>query len=160
MRPVVEFMLRLMYELSDQIAKARSFAFIADIHEISHDFNAHPPDVAIPLVMERHPPGYYNTDLGYSLAHFTQDYLDAVDRRTTVIVLGDGRNNFNDPRLDCFDAVKRRARKLLWFNPEFRGQWGTGDSDMLSYAPLCDAVHTVSTLAQLADAVDHLFDTH
>jgi hypothetical protein len=38
--------------------------------------------------------------------------------------------------------------------------WGTGDSDMLAYAPLCDAVHTVSTLAQLADAVDQLFDTH
>ncbi len=159
MRPVVEFMLRLMYELSDQIAKARSFAFIADIHEISQDFNAHPPDVAIPLVMEQHSPGYYNTDLGYSLAHFTQDYLDAVDRRTTVIILGDGRNNYNDPRLDAVDAIKRRARKLLWFNPEFRAQWGSGDSDMPLYAPLCDAVHTVSTLAQLGDAVDHLFDT-
>ena len=160
MRPVVEFMLRLMYELGDQIAKARSFAFIDDIHEISQDFNEHPPDIAIPEVMERLPPGYYNTDLGYSLAHFTHDYLDAVDRRTTVIILGDGRNNLNDPRLDAFDTIKRRARKLLWFNPEFRMQWGTGDSDMLAYAPLCDAVHTVSTLAQLADAVDHLFDAH
>jgi len=158
MRPVVEFMLRLMYELSDQIAKARSFAFIDDISEISQDFDENPPDVAVPQVMERLHPGYYNTDLGYSLAHFTKDYLDAVDRRTTVIILGDGRNNFNDPRLDSFDVIKRRARKLLWFNPEFYGQWGTGDSDMLAYAPLCDAVHTVSTLAQLADAVDHLFD--
>ncbi len=160
MRAVVEFMLRLMYELNDQIAKARSFAFIDDITEISHDFAENPPDVAVYQVMERLHPGYYNTDLGYSLAHFVKDYLDAVDRRTTVIVLGDGRNNFNDPRLDALDAIKRRARKVLWFNPEFRGQWGTGDSDMLLYAPLCDAVHTVSTLAQLADAVDHLFDAH
>ncbi|MGH2592884.1 MAG: vWA domain-containing protein [Anaerolineae bacterium] len=160
MRPVVEFMLRLMYELGDQIAKARSFAFIDDISEISQDFAENPPDVAVPEVMERLRPGYYNTDLGHSLAHFTHAYLDAVDRRTTVIILGDGRNNFNDPRLDAFDAIKRRARKMLWFNPEFRMQWGTGDSDMLAYAPLCDAVHTVSTLAQLADAVDHLFDAH
>ena len=160
MRAIVEFMLRLMYELNDQIAKARSFAFIDDITEISHDFAENPPDVAVYQVMERLHPGYYNTDLGYSLAHFVKDYLDAIDRRTTVIVLGDGRNNFNDPRLDALDAIKRRARKVLWFNPEFRGQWGTGDSDMLLYAPLCDAVHTVSTLAQLADAVDHLFDAH
>lgn len=158
MRPVVEFMLRLMYELSDQIAKARSFAFIDDITEISQDFAANPPDVAVFGVMERLRPGYYNTDLGFSLVHFAKDYLDAVDRRTTVIILGDGRNNFNNPRLDVLDTVKRRARKLLWFNPEYQAMWDTGDSDMPAYAPLCDAVHTVSTLAQLADAVDHLFD--
>jgi len=158
MRPVVEFMLRLMYELSDQIAKARSFAFVADLSEITEDFTSNPPDAAIPLIMDRIRPGYYNTDLGNSLATLTHDHFDCVDRRTTVIILGDGRNNFNDPRLDCFDAIKRRARKVLWFNPEFRGQWGTGDSDMLAYEPLCHAVHTVSTLAQLADAVDHLFD--
>ncbi|HEY4687714.1 MAG TPA: VWA domain-containing protein [Anaerolineae bacterium] len=160
MRPVVEFMLRLMYELGDQIAKARSFAFIDDIHEISQDFAENPADVAVYRVMDRLRPGYYNTDLGYSLAHFTDDYLDAVDRRTTVIILGDGRNNFNDPRLDCVESIKRRARRLLWFNPEYRAVWGTGDSDMLAYAPFCDCIHTVSTLAQLADAVDHLFDTH
>jgi hypothetical protein len=159
-RPVVEFMLRLMYELGDQIAKARSFAFIDDISEISQDFAEHPADVAVFQVMDRLRPGYYNTDLGFSLAHFVKDYFDAVDRRTTVIVLGDGRNNFNDPRLDCLDLIKRRARKLLWFNPEYRALWGSGDSDMLAYAPVCDAVHTVSTLAQLADAVDRLFDTH
>jgi hypothetical protein len=158
MRPVVEFMLRLMYELSDQIAKARSFAFIDDLTEISQDFVENPPDVAVFGVMERLQPGYYNTDLGFSLAHFTKDYLDAIDRRTTVIILGDGRNNYNDPRLDAFEVVKRRARKMLWFNPEYQAMWGDGDSDMLAYAPLCDAVHTVSTLAQLADAVDHLFD--
>jgi uncharacterized protein with von Willebrand factor type A (vWA) domain len=159
MRPVVEFMLRLMYDLNDQVAKARSFAFIDDITEISQDFAENPADIAVFNVMERLRPGYYNTDLGFSLAHFTKDYFDAVDRRTTVIILGDGRNNFNDPRLDCLDAIKRRARKLLWFNPEYRAVWGTGDSDMPAYAPLCDAVHTVTTLAQLADAVDHLFDT-
>jgi uncharacterized protein with von Willebrand factor type A (vWA) domain len=48
---------------------------------------------------------------------------------------------------------------VVWFNPEPRYQWGTGDSDMLQYAPLCDAVHQVSNLAELGDAVDKLF-TH
>jgi uncharacterized protein with von Willebrand factor type A (vWA) domain len=160
MRPVAEFMLRLTYELGDQIAKARSFAFVDDINEISQDFAENPPEVAVFEVLERLRPGYYNTDLGFSMAHLVKDHFDAVDRRTTVIFLGDGRNNFNDPRLDAFDAIKRRARKVVWFNPEHSAMWGTGDSDMLAYAPLCDAVHTVSTLAQLADAVDQLFDTH
>jgi hypothetical protein len=33
----------------------------------------------------------------------------------------------------------------------------TDDSDMLQYAPVCDAVHQVSNLAELGEAVDKLF---
>jgi uncharacterized protein with von Willebrand factor type A (vWA) domain len=109
-------------------------------------------------VLERIPPGYYNTDLGAALVEFTHDHFDSVDRRTTVIFLGDGRNNYNDPRLDLVDQIKRRAKRVLWFNPEHSLQWRHGDSDMLQYAPLCHAVHRVSNLAELAEAVDRLFD--
>lgn len=158
MRPVAEFMVRLMYELSDQIARARSFAFINHIHDLTREFEHGRASEVVQEVLERIPPGYYNTDLGAALAEFTHDHFDCVDRRTTVIFLGDGRNNFNDPRLDLVDQIKRRAKRVLWFNPEHSSQWRTGDSDMLQYAPLCDAVHRVSNLAELADAVDRLFD--
>jgi len=158
MRPVAEFMVRLMYELSDQIARARSFAFINHIHDLTREFEHGRASEVVQDVLERIPPGYYNTDLGAALAEFTHDHFDCVDRRTTVIFLGDGRNNFNDPRLDLVDQIKRRAKRVLWFNPEHSSQWRTGDSDMLQYAPLCDAVHRVSNLAELADAVDRLFD--
>jgi uncharacterized protein with von Willebrand factor type A (vWA) domain len=158
MRPVAEFMVRLMYELSDQIARARSFAFINHIHEVSQDFDHGRASEVVQDVLEKIPPGYYNTDLGSALADFTHDHFDAVDHRTTVIFLGDGRNNFNDPRLDLIDQIKRRAKRVLWFNPEHPLQWRSGDSDMLQYAPLCDSVHQVSNLAELAAAVDRLFD--
>jgi hypothetical protein len=157
MRPVAEFMLRLMYEMQDQVAKARSFAFNDHLEEVSDEFIGHRPDEAVPLVLHRIPPGYYATDLGRGLSDFCGDYLDAVDRRTTVIFLGDGRNNFNDPRLDLFEHIKRRARRVVWFNPEERYLWGAGDSDMLQYLPLCDAVHQVSNLSELTEAVDKLF---
>jgi uncharacterized protein with von Willebrand factor type A (vWA) domain len=83
--------------------------------------------------------------------------MGTVDRRTTVIVLGDGRNNHNDPNLRDFETIKRRARRVVWFNPESPRLWGTGDSDMPQYVPLCDTVHQVSNLRQLVDAVDSLF---
>ena len=158
MRQVVDFLLRLVYEVQDQIAKARSFAFIERIEEISGEFTAGAPDAAIGSVLQQMPPGYYNTDLGASLDHFTHEFFDAVDSRTTVIVVGDGRNNYNDPRLDRFNQIKRRARRVLWMNPEPVYEWGTGDSDMLRYAPLCDSVHQVSNLAELTSAVESLFD--
>ena len=156
MRPHASFMLTLMYELQDVISRTRSFAFIDDMHDITADFTGQRPEAAIAEVLERIPPGYYSTDLGTSLATFCRDHLSAVDRRTTVIVLGDGRNNYRDPRLDCITTIRRHARRVLWFTPEHQGQWGSGDSDMHRYAPMMDQVHYVSTLRQLADAIDHL----
>lgn len=157
MREVVEFMLRLMYELQDQVAKARSFGFYDHLEEVSDDFLGHRPAEAIPLVMHRFPYIPYGTDLGKSLNDFCAHHFDAVDRRTTVVFLADGRNNYNDPRLDLLERLQRRARRVVWFNPEPRYQWGTGDSDMHLYAPVCNAVHQVSNLAQLTAAVDKLF---
>jgi uncharacterized protein with von Willebrand factor type A (vWA) domain len=79
-----------------------------------------------------------------------------VDRRTTVIVLGDGRNNHRNPRTDLLAALQRRSKRLVWLNPEAPPRWGTDDSDMLAYAPRCDAVYPVANLAQLSAAVDRL----
>lgn len=156
-RHCAEFMLRLLYELQDQVAKARSFAFIDRIEEISEAFHEHRPEVAVETVLRRLPPGHYNTDLGAALEQFDRRHLDAVDRRTTVIFLGDGRNNHSDPRVDLIDRIRRRARRVLWMNPEPRPLWGTGDSDIWAYVPFCDHVHQVSNLAELSAAVDRLF---
>jgi uncharacterized protein with von Willebrand factor type A (vWA) domain len=157
MRPIVSFMLLLVYALQDQVSRTRSYAFIADLYDISNDFNESRPEAAIEAIQQRIRPGYYNTDLGNSLATFARDHMGTVDRRTTVIVLGDGRNNHNDPNLRDFETIKRRARRVVWFNPESPRLWGTGDSDMPQYVPLCDTVHQVSNLRQLVDAVDSLF---
>lgn len=159
MRPVVEFMLRLMYELQDQVAQARSFAFIDDIQEITADFMEFRPDVAIDHVLGRLQPGYYNTDLGQSLLHFQRDFLDAVDHRTTIIVVGDGRNNYNNPEIESFSDIKRRARRLIWLTPEPPTLWGSGDSDMLRYLPFCSTVFEVNNMAGLAEAVDRMLTT-
>lgn len=159
-RPVVEFMLRLVYEMQDQIHSARSFIFIDDIVDVSAEFTQRRPESAVQRVLEDNPPGYYNTNLGFSLAHFCKDFLDRIDHRTTVIVLGDGRNNYLNPRLDAFQSIKKRARRVVWFNPESPRLWGTGDSDMLQYQPFCDNCQEVGNLAQLAEAVDRLFEGH
>jgi uncharacterized protein with von Willebrand factor type A (vWA) domain len=156
MRSVAEFMLRLIYELQDQVGKARSFAFNSDMNEISVTLSGNRAADAVTAVLYSIPPGYYATDLGRSLDSFFHNWLDSVNGRTTVVIVGDGRNNYNSPRLDLVKDLQRRAKQLIWFNPENRRQWGTGDSDMWEYAPICDAVYVVRNLAQLSAAVDRL----
>ncbi len=156
MRYCAEFLLPLIYELQDQVAKTDSFIFISDIVDIGIVFKEHQPMQAVEKVLMENRPGYYNTDLGNSMDTFKRDHMGCISSKTTVIILGDGRNNYNDPRLDIMSDVQRRARRLLWFNPESPSQWGTGDSDMHQYAPLSHGVYKVSNLRELAAAVDKI----
>jgi uncharacterized protein with von Willebrand factor type A (vWA) domain len=156
MRYVSELMLSLLYHMQDLISKTHAFAFISNLEYISPDFSGQEAEAAVAHVLERLPAGYYNTDLGNSLADFQRGHLDIIDGRTTFIVVGDGRNNYNDPRLDLFNTMARRSRRTIWINPEAPALWGSGDSDMLKYAPGCDAVLQAGNLAQLAAAVDRL----
>lgn len=159
MLSVAEFMLRITYELQDQVTKTRSFGFYSDLEEISLDMAGNRPAEAVDEVMNRfygRAPQHYGTDLGYSLHTFFDNYLDSINSRTTVVILGDGRNNYNSPRIDLIKDLQRRSRRLVWMNPESPRQWGTGDSDMLEYAPLCDQVFMVRNLNQLSAAVDRI----
>ncbi len=156
MRHCTELMLSLLYELQDQVSKSHAFAFIDHLEYITPDFQGNRANEAIQQVLIRMPPGYYSTDLGHSLQNFADNYLDTIDHRTTLIVVGDGRNNYNDPRLDIFRKMARRSRRTLWLNPEMPMLWGSGDSDMLEYVPLCDKILQVSTLSELTAAVDQL----
>lgn len=156
MRHCSELMLALLYELQDLVSKTHAFAFIDHLEYITPDFQGNRANGAIQQVLLRMPPGYYSTDLGHSLQNFADDYMETVDHRTTLIVVGDGRNNDNDPRLDIFKSMARRSRRTLWLNPETPMLWGSGDSDMLEYVPLCDRILQVSTLSELASAVDKL----
>jgi hypothetical protein len=156
MRACSELMLGLIYAMQDQISKTHAFAFIDRLEYISPDFEGNDAKSAVGQVLQRMPSGYYNTDLGYSLENFVHGYMDTVDHRTVFIVVGDARNNYNNPRLDLFGALARRSNRTIWLNPEPPMLWGSGDSDMLKYVPLCNTILQVSTLAELTAAVDRL----
>jgi hypothetical protein len=154
MRFCSELMLSLLYSLQDQITHTHAFAFIDHLEYISPDFDRQPVQQAIAGVLWRLPPGYYNTDLGQVLGEFERHYLYTLDRRTTLIVVGDGRNNFNPSRADLIERFGRLARTVIWLNPEPSWMWGSGDSDMLDYLPYCHKVLPAATLAQLVAAID------
>jgi hypothetical protein len=155
MRFCSELMLTFLYALQGQVHKTHAFAFIDHLEYISGDFSGTNADEAITSVLWRMPSGSYNTDLGWSLKNFNDDFLDTLNGRTTLLIVGDGRNNYNDPRLDLFSLMSRRAARTIWLNPEPPALWN-GDSDMSKYAPLCDNIFRVGNLRELAEAIDHL----
>jgi uncharacterized protein with von Willebrand factor type A (vWA) domain len=155
MRFCSELMLSFLFALQGQVRKTHAFAFIDHLESISEDLSGSTIDEAISSVLMRMPSGYYNTDLGWSLNDFNNGYIDTLSGQTTLIVVGDGRNNHNDPRVDLFSMFARRAARTIWLNPEPPHLWH-GDSDMPKYAPLCTNVLKVGNLKELVSAVDQM----
>src|SRR3546814_16842521 len=79
-----------------------------------------------------------DSDYGSSFGQFLEQFGSAVNRRTTVVVLGDGRGNGNDPGLGAFEAITRRARSTIWLTPAPRYSWGHGGLYIPASAESCN----------------------
>ena len=148
-----KFLLLFLYSLQDILPKVRSFAFSSHLGEVSSYFAEHPVEKAIELVNWKYGGA---TDYGSSLSDFAQLALDDINSNTTVIILGDARNNNGDPKLDIMQGIYQRARQVIWLNPESRRAWGTGDSEMLRYQSACHFSAECNNLKQLERIVDQL----
>jgi uncharacterized protein with von Willebrand factor type A (vWA) domain len=152
-RATARFTLHLVHGLQDMFAQVRSFAFVDDIAEITELFADHPVEHALGLVFGGDVIDVdANSDYGSVLGKFVEEYGSAVNRRSTVLILGDGRNNGNDPNLPAFEEIARRARETIWLTPEPRYSWGLGACDLPEYAEYCSRVRVVRDLTGLERA--------
>jgi uncharacterized protein with von Willebrand factor type A (vWA) domain len=156
-RNVSRFMLQFVYALQDLYSRVRSFIFVADIGEITEHFREHDASSALELALRGEVINVYaHSNFGRAFRLFFEEHIAAVNKKTTVIVLGDGRNNYNLPHDWCLREIRQRARQLIWLNPESRQTWGFGDSEMERYAVYCDMVEECRNLNQLYRVIDRL----
>ena len=148
------FMLMLLYSLGEVLPRVRSFAFSSDLGEVSALFARNSIEDAIALTLRQYGGG--STDYGLALADFRKLCLEDLDKRATVIILGDARNNYGDARTDVLKEIYERSKRVIWLNPEPRAMWNTGDSETRHYTPYCHQVEECGTLAQLERFVSRL----
>lgn len=156
-RAAARFLLVLVHAMQAAFARARSFVFVRDLGEATRLFAVYPVEEAVARAFAGEVVSVAaNSDYGHALGQLVDEHLDMLGRRTTVVVLGDARNNGLDPNLPALAEVKRRVARVVWLNPEPRPSWGFGDSEMLRYLPLCTFAAPVRTLAELREAVSRL----
>ncbi len=156
-RNVSRFMLQFVYSLQDLYSKVRSFIFVSDIGEITTLFEENEIHQAIDQAIRGNVINVYaHSDFGRAFRMFHRDHLATITRHTTVIILGDARNNYNPPHEWVLKEIKQRAKQLVWLNPENRMTWGFGDSEMDRYQPYCDVVEECRNLNQLYRVVDRM----
>ncbi len=150
------FLLMFLYALNEALSDIKSFAFAGSLIEVSDILEKEPVEQAIAKIMQTI--GYGSSNYGNSFADFEDGWMQFVNNKTTVIILGDGRGNRTDPRTDVVGRMSQRCKRIIWLNPEYRSAWGTGDSDMFRYAPFCNLVTVCNTLRQLERVITDILE--
>jgi uncharacterized protein with von Willebrand factor type A (vWA) domain len=155
---VSRFMLQFMYSLQECFTKIRSFVFVAELGEVTPLFKERDISLAIDKALDGGDAinVYTRSNFGHAFHYFWQNFLAAVDNKTTVLILGDARNNYNDPRAWCLRDIHNKAKDVVWLNPESPSAWGFGDSVMDKYLPYVDLAEECRNLKQLSRIVDRL----
>src|SRR5262245_17450480 len=156
-RNASRFMLQLVWSLQECFSRVRSFVFVSEIAEVSQAFGTYPVERAIEWALKGAPVDYHcRSDFGYAFNRFATTELESLDKKTTILLLGDARNNYNDPQAWALRQIRERVKGIIWLNPEGQWGWGIGDSVMPLYAPSCDLVRECRTIGQLGEVVDNL----
>lgn len=144
---VARFLLMFLYSLNEVLPKVRSFAFSGFLGEVTELFETLDIEDAIAETLDKY--ADRSTDYGMSLMDLEDLVVNDIDHRTTVIILGDGRSNYTDPRADILKKIFDRSMRVIWLNPEPRTFWDVGDSEMRKYLPYCHQARVCNTLKDL-----------
>ena len=146
------FTLQLVHALAGEFSAVRTFVFIDGVDEVTRLLTT-ADDLAGALERVNQEAdvvaGEGHSDYGRALAAFWSRWGREVGPRTSVVVLGDARNNYHAANAWVLGELHRRARRVWWLNPEPRSYWDTGDSIVSEYGAHCDGVFECRNLRQL-----------
>ncbi len=155
------FTLQFVHAMASQFSRVRSFVFIDGIDEVTRFFEdtddiseaVHRVNTEADVVwVDGH------SDYGHAFSVFHERHEREVTQKTSVIFLGDARNNYHASQNWVLQSLQKRARHVYWLNPEPRGYWDTGDSIISEYGRYCDGVYECRNLRQLERFVSTIAD--
>jgi uncharacterized protein with von Willebrand factor type A (vWA) domain len=156
-RNLARFWLHMVYQMQSLFSKVRTFVFVADTAEVTQLLEEHSMNRAVEEIFSgRILDADVNSDFGQAAEQFKDRYLPTINHRTTVVILGDGRNNGKHHNAEALEEITQHARQTIWITPEPRWGWTLGSCDMPLYEKVCDRVEVVRTVDQLAGVAEEL----
>ena len=151
---VSRFFLMFLYSLDEVMPKTRSFVFSNRAGEITDLLQGDDLETAMEAALRQFGGG--STDYGMSMMDLAEATLDSVDRKTTVMVLGDARSNYGDPGHLALKEFYERAGRVIFLNPEPESVWDTGDSEMKKLGAYCTHKQTCNSVKHVERVLDDL----
>lgn len=154
------FMLLLLHTLQNRVMDVHSFVFNRDLVEITDRLRNMPVNSLLEAIEKGEIVNLDdNSDYGHVFATFKQKHLEGMRGKPAILVLGDGRNNYQEANDWALEEIREKAGYLLWLTPEERETWIRGDCLMELYGTFCDRVEVVPNVEELSRIVEELFCT-
>jgi len=151
------FTLQFVYAMASQFSKVRSWVFIDGIDEVTKYFQES-EDVtdAVQRVNTEADVIWVDghSDYGHAFETWHQRHFHEITPKTSIILLGDARNNYHASEAWVVDEMRKRGRHGLLARP--RAARGTGTPatpSSPSTASTCDGVFECRNLRQLTQFV-------
>lgn len=157
-RAASRFLLQLVAAASSVFEAPRSFVFVAELVETTELFSrARTSRDALKrltsgAVIELTASSHYER----ALLQAEKTLTPHLDRRTTLVILGDGRTNHKPDGAEALGRMRKRVNAVVWICPESSEQWGLGDSRMNRYREVCTTVLSARTPRELEEAARSL----
>ena len=151
---VSRFFLMFLHSITDVLPHVRTFAFSNKAGEVTNLFETKDIEIAATETLLINGGG--STDYGQAFKDLEGFIENDIDRKTTVIILGDARSNYGDPRCDILKTIQEKSKRIIFLNPEPKSLWGTGDSEMLRFVPYTSKSKVCSSLIDLEKVVDDM----
>ncbi len=154
MTTYARFMLMLLYSLEEVLPNVRAFAFSSDLGEVTDLFRREDIDDAIAMTLKDFGGG--STDYGQAFEDFERLAGRDLDHRSTLLILGDARNNYGAAQTELLRGFRDRSKRVIWLNPEPETAWGSGDSEMHRYQAHVHQANVCNSLVHLERVVSGL----
>lgn len=152
-RSASRFLLELVSAVSTLFRSVRSFVFVGEPVETTALFERSRASGALAEIGSG---ALLNlgasSNYGRVLGEIEGRLGASLDRRTTLLILGDGRASQREDGADALRRLRERAKGVIWICPEPPELWGAGDSRMPLYAAQASHVLVARTGRELLEA--------
>lgn len=148
------FLLQLVYAMSRRFNDMRTFLFVDEIAEITAQIKTNDVKEAVGRAISQARCSRLGiSNFGQVFEMFQRQFGHTLDAKTTVIILGDAKNNWYPPRQEELKAISQKVKSIVWLNPEPAGKWNQEDSIIGIYGQSCALVLECRNLEQLEWAI-------
>ncbi|KUO69759.1 MAG: hypothetical protein APF81_17305 [Desulfosporosinus sp. BRH_c37] len=158
MAAFVEFLIYMVTCLRARFRKIRVFFFIDSVWDVS-DFvwDDDLSGVKQEIKSWGHKASSGFTDYGAVFRELAESLLKKVSSRATMVILGDGKNNYRPAQSEYIAQISSRVRNLFWLNPLDSMDWNEPDNMMNEYEKYCSKVYRCRSASDLQRVVKDVF---
>ncbi|TGE31619.1 VWA domain-containing protein [Desulfosporosinus sp. Sb-LF] len=158
MASYVEFLIYLVTCLRVRFRKIRVFFFIDSVWDVTEFvWEDELSGIKQEIKSWGHKMSSGFSDYGAVFRELAENRLMDVSSRATLVILGDGKNNYRPAQTEYIAQISEKVRHIFWLNPLDVQEWNEADNLMKAYQVYCTKVYRCRSASDLQRVVMNVF---